>query len=278
VVILDLDGVSSTMLTNRKVLQLLKHQSVVDSLCFPEVMNRMIVINAPSYFAATWKVVKRWIDPRTQSKIEIYSSRSYWGKRLLELIDVDKLPSNYGGLGPSIESAILNAKSKEKPISRRMTELINVKAYSNCVVELLEDESLDVLVFTNSLMGAEFYVTPVEDGSRILEKTLVQAISAVDPSSLSDSEDDESSSVTLDRKLIAQNIVGPGKWMIHASSSKSRLSFSKEYFLVVMNITKIAMKTLSIGHKKQEKACDKSIQEHSKHLIYIKENGWIGTF
>ena len=275
-VILDLDGVSSTMLTNRKVLHLLKHQSVVDSLCFPEVMNRMIVINAPSYFAATWKVVKRWIDPRTQSKIEIYSSRSYWGKRLLELIDVDKLPSNYGGSGPSIESAILNAKSKEKPISRRMTELINIKAYSNCVVELLEDESLDVLVFTNSLMGAEFYVTPVEDGSRILEKTLVQAISAVDPSSsVSDSEDDESSSVILDRKVIAQNIVGPGKWMIHASSSKSRLSFSKEYFLVVMNITKNTMKHLSL---RQETAREKAMHQHSKHLIYIKENGWIGTF
>jgi len=242
VLIFDLDGVSSSVLTNRRVLALLKHQSTVDSLCFPEVTKTMIVINAPSFYTATWNLAKGWIDPRTQAKIEIYSSKSYWSKRSLELIDVDKLPSNYGGTGPSIESAILSAKSKEKPISRRVTELMNVKAYANYVIKLYEDESLDILVFTNSIVGAEFYVTPVGDKTRIIGKSLVKAVSAIDPSSsILDSEVDESdlkASVVLDRKEIAHNIIGPGEWMIHANSGKSRLSFSKEYFLVVMNIIK----------------------------------------
>ena len=258
------------MLTNRKVLQLLKHQSAVDSLCFPEVMNRMIVINAPAYFSATWKIVRRWIDPRTQSKIEIYSYRSSWEKRLLELIDVDKLPSDFGGVGPTIESAILTGKFNEEPISRRVIELMNIKSHSNCSLELSDDESCDVLVFTNSLMGAEFSVTPAEDDTRIFGKAQVQATSNVD-SSVSDSEED--SSVTLDRKNVARNIVGPGKFKIHAISNKTRLS--KEHFLVVMNVRTNTIKDFS-RESKCVTARESSMS--SRHLIYVKENGWIGSF
>jgi len=151
---------------------------------------------------------------------------------------------------------------------------MNVKAYSNYGIELYEDESLDVLVFTNSIVGAEFYITPVEDETRIIGKTLVKAISTVDPSSsILDSEDDESdlkASVVLDRKEIAHNIIGPGEWMIHASSGKSRLSFSKEYFLVIMNIIK----------NRDERAYDGIINRHSpsRHMIFIRDNGWLGTY
>lgn len=60
----------------------------------------MLIVNAPTYFAATWRIIKGWLDARTAAKIEVISSKSTMEKRLLEFIDADQLPSDYGGKGP----------------------------------------------------------------------------------------------------------------------------------------------------------------------------------
>ena len=69
-------------------------------------MAKMLIVNAPSFFAATWRLIKGWLDPRTASKIEVISSRSFMEKRLLEFIDADQLPSDYGGIAPSTTETI----------------------------------------------------------------------------------------------------------------------------------------------------------------------------
>lgn len=100
--VVDLAGLTSSQITKR-ALNIVKIQSKIDSLCFPETLNRMLVINAPSFFTITWKLIRGWIDKRTAGKVELYSSRKLWHKRLLELMPMDELPNDYGGTSLSTE-------------------------------------------------------------------------------------------------------------------------------------------------------------------------------
>jgi hypothetical protein len=96
--ILDLGGLTTAQLSSRS-LAIVKEQAAIDSICFPETMHKMVIVNAPTFFTATWRLIKGWLDPRTANKIEVISSRSAYEKRLLELVDRDQLPSDYGGSG-----------------------------------------------------------------------------------------------------------------------------------------------------------------------------------
>lgn len=90
--ILDLAHLSAQQISGR-CLDIVKKQTFIDSLCFPETMNKMIIVNAPRFFTMTWKLIKGWIDVRTANKVEIYSSKSSAAKRLLELVDDSELPA-----------------------------------------------------------------------------------------------------------------------------------------------------------------------------------------
>lgn len=85
---------------SKKALAIIKEQSAVDSLCFPETMSKMFILNAPRFFAASWRLIKGWLDPRTASKIEVCSGKAQATEKLLQYIDEDQLPSDYGGKGP----------------------------------------------------------------------------------------------------------------------------------------------------------------------------------
>ena len=90
---------------------IVKEQAAIDSICFPETMCKMLIVNAPSYFSASWRVIKGWLDARTAAKIEVISNKHTMEKRLLEFIDVDQLPSDYGGKGPDT-TATMNESLK----------------------------------------------------------------------------------------------------------------------------------------------------------------------
>ena len=100
VCILDLAHLSISQLGSR-TLAIIKEQAFIDSLCFPETMSQMVIINAPTFFAASWSIIKGYLDARTAAKVSVYASRTKWEKKLLELCDEDQLPSDYGGKGPS---------------------------------------------------------------------------------------------------------------------------------------------------------------------------------
>jgi hypothetical protein len=91
-----------------RALAIIKEQAAVDSLCFPETMSKMFIINCPRFFSASWRLIKGWLDPRTASKIEVCSNKDTARKKLLELIDVDQLPSDYGGTGPDTKETLRN--------------------------------------------------------------------------------------------------------------------------------------------------------------------------
>jgi len=90
IVILDLKGLgtkhmSSTFTTPLKMLV------DIDQYFYPETLHKMIVVNAPFIVKALWSIVRPWLDPITQDRIE-------WGNERLEIhIDKDMLPRFLGG-------------------------------------------------------------------------------------------------------------------------------------------------------------------------------------
>ena len=77
VCILDMKGLSSSRHLTPRALNISKVQSDIDSLCFPETLHRLILINVPSFFVWTWRIIRSTfssIDDRTAHKIRLYSS------------------------------------------------------------------------------------------------------------------------------------------------------------------------------------------------------------
>ena len=122
--IIDLKNLTLSML-NSRTLDLTKKQSFIDSLCYPETMNKMIIVNAPRLFNMSWTLIKGWLDERTQNKIELFSSTSAAHKKLKELIDLDQLPSDYGGTAETTDETL--AKSFKGGIERLVTEVMAVR-------------------------------------------------------------------------------------------------------------------------------------------------------
>ena len=66
----------------------------------------------PVWFQVIWNVVKPWVDPVTLAKISILRDPVAIQEALLQRIDADQLPTEYGGtsglsLGQSEQEAVL---------------------------------------------------------------------------------------------------------------------------------------------------------------------------
>mmetsp|Transcript_4012 Transcript_4012/g.5822 ORF Transcript_4012/g.5822 Transcript_4012/m.5822 type:complete len:580 (+) Transcript_4012:87-1826(+) len=104
--VLDLNNLSSAQLSKRPM-KIIKEQSAIDSLCFPETLNRMVIVNSPAFFTFTWKIIRSWIDQRTANKVSVIgTNKDYMLKHLTEIIDKSQLPTDYGGIGPSIDAIL----------------------------------------------------------------------------------------------------------------------------------------------------------------------------
>lgn len=115
--ILDLRDVLVSQF-NSDARNLLKTIAAIDSDNYPEMMGRMIIINAPTSFKMVYAVVKTFIDKRTASKIEIYGPK--YQQRLLELIDINNLPKELGGT--STEALLSNPGPWESALQRTRSD------------------------------------------------------------------------------------------------------------------------------------------------------------
>lgn len=77
-------------------IQLIRTISDVDQKYYPETLNKLFVVNAPSAFVYVWKIVKGWLDRGTIEKIQILGSD--YQEKLLEQIPAENLPSFLGGI------------------------------------------------------------------------------------------------------------------------------------------------------------------------------------
>lgn len=73
-----------------------KDASEIGQNYYPETMGKFYIINAPWMFTTVWSVIKGWLDPVTQAKINIPSGDG--SKELLEQIPAENLPAEFGGL------------------------------------------------------------------------------------------------------------------------------------------------------------------------------------
>ncbi|KAI4218527.1 MAG: hypothetical protein L6R36_008906 [Xanthoria steineri] len=63
---------------------------------YPETLDRIFIIGAPSFFPTVWGWIKKWFDPITTSKIFILSQEQV-KPTLSAFMDVSSIPKKYGG-------------------------------------------------------------------------------------------------------------------------------------------------------------------------------------
>jgi len=219
--ILDLEGLTMAQLSQR-TLNIVKSMSAIDSLCFPETMNKMYIVNGPRFFSATWKLIKSWIDARTASKVEVISSRDKWEPKLREIIDEAELPSDYGGKATDTVTSI-HENYYSGSVKKVHTEVIYVRGHGSSSFEIAEGEELEITIYTRSKPGAKFTVTDAKTKAEIIGKTEIKHDGG------ETDKDMPSHKVLTEKKLD-----GPVSIKIKADSNAGR--FSTNNFLAVYSV------------------------------------------
>jgi len=91
-------------LFDRDAYKFLKRTAVTDSSHYPELLDSMLIVNAPPMLAFAWRVIRTWVDAETREKIDILSEAApeMARARLHKLADPSSLPRQYGGTGPPL--------------------------------------------------------------------------------------------------------------------------------------------------------------------------------
>ncbi|KAK2768506.1 hypothetical protein FQN54_000361 [Arachnomyces sp. PD_36] len=63
---------------------------------YPEIIDRILVLNAPSYFAMMWGIMRKWLDPGTADKLAVLTAGEML-PTLEKYIDMESIPSRFGG-------------------------------------------------------------------------------------------------------------------------------------------------------------------------------------
>ncbi|CBX98363.1 hypothetical protein IAQ61_010461 [Plenodomus lingam] len=117
--IVDISGVGLKQFWNLK--GHMQDASVLATAHYPETLDRIFIVGAPSFFPTVWGWVKRWFDPITVSKIFILSPATVY-QTLSQYIDHENIPKKYGGgldfecgSMPNLEPAIEKQMRWENP-------------------------------------------------------------------------------------------------------------------------------------------------------------------
>lgn len=229
--VMDLDGLSASQISS-KVLSIIKEQAFVDSLCFPETMYKTLVINAPSFFSVTWKIIKGFLDARTAGKIEIISSKSRAHSRLLELVDADQLPADYGGKAESTTDSMTREalESTDIPgLKRFKSEIIFVRSQGSSTIDLAVGEEMSVNVHGKG-SGSTFSIYNAFDKSK------QSVVGKVNFDHIAIQNDDGSPNLPTVVSLTEASgrVKGPGTFKVKGVSKSTRLT--SESYLIVCNV------------------------------------------
>ena len=92
--ILDANGIGIMSLFG-PIKGFLKLASDIGQDYYPEMLGKMTIVNVGFLFRAVWSLVKSFIDPKTQAKINL--CKSSYKDDLLALVDEENLPHFFGG-------------------------------------------------------------------------------------------------------------------------------------------------------------------------------------
>jgi len=226
VCVLDLDGLSASSV-NRHVMNIIKSLSKIDNLCYVETLSKMIIVNAPVFFTAIFKVIKGFLDARTQKKIEIFSSARKASSRLRELIDEEHIPSDYGGKAKSINEILLHQNSGDAGIIRQDVELIHLRTTESLgPYEVASGEQLAVTIHSKSTGGANFSITDSNKDIMYNESVTHNSEHQIG----TDAFDLEYPTLLE----LTTKPLGPGTYMVNIKSKTSRLH--SDYHVVCVRI------------------------------------------
>ena len=107
----------------------------IDNVCYPELLGKMVIINCPSFIVGLFNMIKGFLAPRTQKKIELLNSGPESMTRLAELISAENLPQMYGGLAPNPFK------------SKTMTEFVAVPRDGSFTKTIQIPPDMDIQVF-----------------------------------------------------------------------------------------------------------------------------------
>ena len=62
---------------------------------YPEIVGKLLIINAPMVFTGIWAFIKGFLDERLKNKITLLGKN--YMPTLLEYIDLDQIPEYLGG-------------------------------------------------------------------------------------------------------------------------------------------------------------------------------------
>lgn len=224
VIILDMANLTIGQL-NSRTMAIIKEQAAIDSLCFPETMNKMFIINSPKFFTATWNIIKGWIDARTANKVEVLSSRKTWEKKLLEYFDADQLPADYGGSGPNTKDT-MEKEGFTGELKRLHTEVISVRSSDSTAFNIYPGEELDVTVYTRSMVGAKITISDANSKTG----TTWAADVAVKHNS------PDTTKLPSHVQITKARIKGPATVKVKVESMGSRFVASASNYLVVFSV------------------------------------------
>lgn len=227
VCILDLKDLSASKLGKRQM-NIIKSMTFIDSLCFPETLNKMMIINAPAFFTMTWKIVRGWIDERTASKIEVIGTdQKRILKKLSKIVDPSNLPADYGGSGIGIDEFFHSEMLREAEELRgegnpyrkvdEKSEVIHLRGHSTATRHFTLAADTAVKISILSKLKGDVFISVLNHsrGAVITEKLHHAFNSETDP--------DELRSTRSDLSLAdGQYIQGPGEFTVEFKANKGR--------------------------------------------------------
>jgi len=95
ITILDVKGVGIMRMMKSDMRSFLKMAASVSQDNYPESMGRLFIVNAGWSFTGLWKVVKQFLDEKTNKKIKILGDK--FEKDLHKVVDPAQLPEFLGG-------------------------------------------------------------------------------------------------------------------------------------------------------------------------------------
>lgn len=100
-------------LFNKASVKFLYHIAKIDQNNYIERLHTLTIINAPKTVAFCWKVVKTWLDQRTNEKVNIMSSTEEWKPFLNSCMPNSSIPTCYGG-SSSLPNALAFSRAVNK--------------------------------------------------------------------------------------------------------------------------------------------------------------------
>lgn len=181
--IYDLKGVSRAQIGTDTFEMIKVGNQVMQS--FPETLHCLLIINAPSWFGLIWSVIKKLIDPRTASKIEVFTNSKVGIARMNELIDETQIPSDYGGSGPALtESAAGVGKSssqrRDLVVLNHLFQVAKKQKPQSHQFTVSKGQNIVLKLYTRSKAGAKIEYHRKDSLEEIIEMDVI-----------GDSEDDE---------------------------------------------------------------------------------------